>query len=252
VLVVSTGRTGTQALAHIFDGVLPGVHARHEPPPSRRLRILSNLHLCGRLGRARLQRHLTRVRGPLLDRLAPLLYLESNPFLHGFLDVFDDVFGAPRVLHVVRDPRTYVVSYLRFGVFRGAKGLAAAWLPYWMLKPERYEPDSGLVWARMSPTERLAWRWNAVNGALERGEQLFGARYRRVRFENLFAPDGTELHELARWMGLHEPLSLPSPTQARANASPNVAVAPFADWPAAEQRRLLSLCGARMERYGYR
>ena len=42
VVILSTGRTGTKALAHFFNTSYDNVTALHEPAPSRHLRLLSN------------------------------------------------------------------------------------------------------------------------------------------------------------------------------------------------------------------
>src|SRR5690349_17691742 len=49
VVVVSTGRTGTQALAHHLNACYDNVTALHEPAPSRHLRLLSNRAVAGQV-----------------------------------------------------------------------------------------------------------------------------------------------------------------------------------------------------------
>ncbi len=52
-LILSSGRTGTQFLAHYLDANYDSVVARHEPPPARLLRFASHRefqnHPAGRL-----------------------------------------------------------------------------------------------------------------------------------------------------------------------------------------------------------
>ena len=92
-VILSTGWTGTMALAHYFDASYDQVKALHEPKPSRRLRLASNRYLYGQLSKSNLAQQLIRSQRRLFRDISEPFYIESNGFLHGFLDVFDDVFG---------------------------------------------------------------------------------------------------------------------------------------------------------------
>ncbi len=253
VILVSTGRTGTSALAQYLDRAYDNVKALHEPPPSRNLRRDSNRYLCKRLSKDGLARTLTDSRRGLLARVTEPIYIESNPFLHGFLDVFDEVFGCPLIVHIVRDPRTYIRSYINFGVFRGVKGLCAAYYPFWMLKPEFYEQNPATRWADMSPAERVAWRWVTVNGELNRGEELFGERYLRIRFEDLFTPDGSGLRILTDWIGLPENAEVAEAARTeKVNVSRDRGFPKWENLDPGLRDAVLAHCKDMMQTYGYR
>ena len=119
VLIVSSGRTGTQFLAHYFDANYPNVVARHEPPPRYLLRVAANAHAAGALSSAAVAR-LLEAKRRRIDRLSADLYVESNPFLWGAVDVFEEVFEGATIVHVVRDPREQVRSSLNHGTGRCA------------------------------------------------------------------------------------------------------------------------------------
>ena len=252
--LLSTGRTATTALADYLTAAYPTeVLAVHEPPPSRRLRVLSNKRACGRVTADAAAAAYARARGPLLARVrGPAVYVESSPFLHGFVDVLPHLFDRPRVVHLVRDPRTYVRSYINFGVFRGAKGLVGRWHPFWLLKPEHYEPASGRRWARMTPVARVAWYWTAINTLLGAAEPVYRERYTRVTFEALFGPDPAPVQALAGWIGLPARAALGRLRDKPVNASRGREVPVFDAWPATDRQALFDLCGPLMERYGYR
>lgn len=252
VLVVSTGRTGTTALAQCFDAAFDRVCALHEPAPSRSLRVASNRHLAGRLPENRLIALYANARRRRFQRIREPVYVESNPALHGFLDVFDALFDAPRVVHVVRDPRTQIPSGINYGSYSGVKGLAVQFFPFWALKPEHLHPRPPRRWRDMSPAERIAWRWRTVNGELERGEVLFGGRYTRVRFEDLFAEGGKGMRGLAEWIGLDTNETFERQWVQKVNASTGARMPGWDEWPARDRQVVLDLCAPLMERYGYR
>jgi hypothetical protein len=251
VLLLSTGRTGTKALASYFDTAFENVCALHEPPRSRHLRVASNRHLRGRLSEQQLVETYAAARRARFAEIREPIYIESNPFLHGFVGVFDQVFDAPRIVHIVRDPRTYVRSYINHGAFRGIKGLAARYYPDWMIKPERLDPRAKRRWRDMSHVERIAWRWDTINGVLDRGEAVYGDRYLRVKFEDVFAEDGSGLRRLAEWIGLPTSAAFERLREERVNASQGRSLPRWEQWEASDQRAVLELCAARMERYGY-
>ncbi len=252
VIILSTGRTGTMGLAKLFDDGFTNVKGLHEPPPSRNLRIASNRYVCGRLNRASLLRILSDSRRKLLGRIEEPVYVESNWYLYGFLDVLEEVFGSVRVLHVVRDPRTLVRSYINFGTLRGLKGIAARYFPFWMLKPDHYEKHPSRRFGQMSDAERLSYTWKTINAEIDRAEELFGERYLRMRYEDVFARSGDGIRQIVEWVGLDWKPSLVELMQGeKVNASRDKGFPRFEDWDAVEKDRLLNLCGPLMEKYGY-
>ena len=253
VVVLSTGRTGTTALATHLDKVYPQVRALHEPTPSWRLRTASAKALSGKLGKDELVKILTGARRELLERIDRPVYVESNPYLMGFLDALSEVMG-PRVnvVHVVRDPRSYVRSGVNFGAFRGLKRIASNFYPYWFPKPEQVEKSPDRTWGQMDAAERLAWFWAVVNRELDRGQGLYGGRYLRIRFEDLFAKDGSGLNALTDWIGLPRSEALSAEANRDpVNASKVQAMPKWEQWPAETKAMLMRYCGQMMRAYGY-
>jgi len=252
VVVLSTGRTATKAIAHYFDRHYELVHARHEPAPSRILRLASNLYLAGRISHQSLRWLLVRCRRRMLADIQEPIYLETNPFLHGCLEVLEEVFGRVRVWHIVRHPGRQVTSYINFGVFDGLKGIAGSYLPFWLHKPEHSPETLSPSWNAMAETDRLAWRWNSINGHLNRGEQLFPGRYSRVKYEELFTPAAPAIEQLARSLGLEPtPQSTADAFQTRIHASHRPLCPPWEDWEDEPRQRLLDHCEDLMRLYGY-
>ncbi|HEX2974227.1 MAG TPA: hypothetical protein VHP11_17970 [Tepidisphaeraceae bacterium] len=190
VFIVSSGRTGTKALAHHLSVCYDNVHAVHEPTPSWRLRRASSRAMAGRISKAELVEKLAYCRRQMVAQVQTPIYVESNPFLAGFLEAFGEVFDNPMVLHVVRDPRTYVRSALNWGSYSGIKKLASNFCPYWTVKPEHFANNTDTPWMQMTDRQRAAWYWKTVNTDLNRGQELLGDRYLRIRFEDLFARSG--------------------------------------------------------------
>jgi hypothetical protein len=252
VFVVSSGRTGTTALAQHLERCFSQVRAMHEPSPSWRLRRASAKALCGRMTRDQLVVLLASSRRKLLASIDRPIYVESNPYLGGFIEAFGDVFDAPRIVHVVRDPRTFIRSSMNFGTFRGVKQLAQGLIPYWLPKPEHCAGPCVKRWGDMAEPERLAWYWELINRELNRGQELYGPNYLRVRFEDLFARDGSGLHRLTDWIGLprNEELAAASNSE-NVNASGKGRFPKWDEWDAQLKEQVLGHCRKLMVLYGY-
>jgi hypothetical protein len=178
------------------------------------------------------------------------IYVESNPYLSGFVEVLGEVFEGASVVHVVRDARTYVRSGVNFGAFAGMKRLASAFWPNWFPKPAVRDRKSEVSWGEMDAIERLAWFWTLVNSHLNRGEQIYGPRYLRIRFEELFSGDGLE--RLTDWMGLPRSSALREEAgRERVNASKGRQLPEWEKWCGADQHKVMKHCEKLMREYGY-
>jgi hypothetical protein len=261
VVVLSTGRTGTQALAHYFNTAYDQVTALHEPKPTRHFRVMSNRAVAGKLTTEAAVRALVRSRRRLVEKITRPIYVESNWYLYGFLGALKEVFGRPKVLHVVRDPRTFIPSYINYGTFSGLKRIAAEFLPFWYLKPEQCEKDPPKTWGQMSEPERLAFHWHVVNREVDRGAALYGEDYLLLRYEDIFPRENRAnsstspppgLARLLDWIGLPANDKLLNLMGDKRNASRNRGFPKWDQWDEATRRAVLAMCGEQMERYGYR
>lgn len=249
-LILSSGRTGTQFLAHYFDANYDGVVARHEPPPARLLRMASHAHLAGKLSHSTLASLLQRKRRRFVDPLDAPLYIESNPFLSGFIDVVGDVWEDPIVVHVVRDPREHARSSLNHGTASGLKGLSNRFVPYW------YPDVAGILRLVRPPSwlGRVAGVWRIFNQLLtERGPLL--RNYHRLRYEDVFDESSSGLRALCEIVGLpfrdaDDPRTTLPPGQ-RINAAHLAVARGWNEWPAEDCRELQQICAPLMQELGY-
>ncbi len=252
VFVVSTGRTGSLALAQYLDAAFEGVTAVHEPKPSRFLRIAANAHLAGKISDETATRLFLRARQHVWSESHDPIFVESNPFLVGLLDVFGQACLDPRVIHVVRDPRTWVRSVLNFGSRRGIKRIAARVVPYWVVKPEQLTFAPQRPYRKMTHVEWLSWYWQLANQHLRRGSELYGDDYLLVRYEELFRKGGDGIRTLARWIGLSEREDQLDPLlKIPVNTSRSDTVPHWPAWSDKDRNVLLKHCGELMEELGF-
>ena len=253
LIVLSTGRTGTKALAHYFNVAYDQVTALHEPKPSRYLRTLSNRAVAGKLSREQRLNSLARARRGIMGRLTRPVYIESNWYIYGFVDVLKDVFGREtKLLHVVRDPRTYIPSHLNYGTISGYKRVFTAVVPYWYIRPEQLDPNPAKRWNQMKDEERMAFHWQIVNRELDKAREIFGGDYRLMKYEDFYDPTGAGINQILDWINLpRSDKLLQQIRDERVHASPNRGYPKWHQWPAELKRSVLDMLGPQMERYGY-
>jgi hypothetical protein len=246
-LILSSGRTGTQFLAHYFDANYDDVVALHEPPPARWLRFASHAHMRGSLSDDRIRALLAWKRRHYDDRLDTEFYIESNPFLSGFANVIGDVWDAPIVIHVVRDPREHARSSLNHGTGSGLKGLANRLVPFWY-------PDVRRILAldhEPSWIERAAGVWSIVNRLLRDAAPRY-PHYHRIRYEELFDDSHSGLRALCAIFGLeYREHGIAVAPEARMNASRLTALPDWRDWSREQCRSLDRICAPLMREFGY-
>jgi len=254
VIVVSTGRTGTQAIARWATRNLVGVASRHEPFPSRVLRPLCHMRAAGRLTDAALIRVLRATSARRRREVGPGgILFEASPYLRACVDLLPRVFDDPLVLHLVRHPSAYVTSYINHGAFSGAKGILGHLAPYWQLKPEDLQVGVDRTWRAMSRHERICWRWNALNGLIEDGARtLPRGRYLRLRFEDVVDPRQEGLRPLLEALGQYPVRAgCSAALDIKSNQSRDTFHPAASDWSEEMISVMHAYCGARMEAYGY-
>ncbi|TFH22725.1 MAG: hypothetical protein E4H03_07795 [Myxococcales bacterium] len=244
--VLSPSRTGTLFLETLFLEHFPSVSCAHEPSPSRTLHVLGNvrnhLGIGGGLVKRWFERSLGQRRAAAIDKR----YVEINPLLCPITDLLIDTAAPPTVIHLVRDPRTWVPSILSFKAsprFRHVVERVPFLLPYPAPLPRG--------WARTSMEERALWRWRYCN------EQILQIandceRYALIRYEDLFAKDEqvrrSALARIIRTIDLEEPEG-----EKWLEKRERINEAPYGNKKPAvpDERRVQSICGPILERFGY-
>jgi len=246
VFVVSTGRTGTQFLAHTVDAW--GARGHHEPGPWW-LRHLSNAHASGAVSEARAVRLLHRVRDEALAADEP--WFEASCLDHGLVGPLLVAFPEATVVQVIRHPVGYVRSAQDWGAYRfGGRPLNL--LPYRRLAApqfDRWNPAERLRWVGQDQFERLSWAWSAMNRAM-RSQGEGSDRFRVLRFEDMTDParGPQELARIADDLGLDVGTdALDAAVQQRVNASE----AKAGDWTPEQWARLVDLTADEAQHYGY-
>lgn len=243
--VLSSGRTGTVFLTRTLGEHMPEVTCLHEPAGSRGGLMLGNVRNLLGVGTPLVRawhRAAERTRHGAVPSGHRLV--ELNPMLCPILDLVAERPGPLRVVHMVRDPRTWVPSIRTFKA-SGFRRHLIDHVPF----ANPYPAPRPAGWWRMSQTHKALWRWRYCNAQIA---QLAPRceRYAVVRYEDLFSPEPQV--RVAAVQAALTVLELPTEgvadwfsTEARHNPSPRPPTVSVAE---ADVQRI---CGPWLGRFGY-
>lgn len=249
VFVLSTGRTGTKTLAEGLAGA--NSKSPHQPPHSRFLTIASNYYLHGWLPKSVLKWFVTRLREPQILKSDYRYYIQTFSLDYLPAKIISEKYPNVYIIHIVRDPRTFVRSYLNWTHSRFKSWVANKVVPSW--HPSGYFTGelAWREWRRMDEFQRVCWHWTYKNTLLEK---LFAGdeRYIRIRFEDLFlAQDAETLKEMLTFVGIPYQERFEAMLQKSKNVSRKTYFPRWKKWADIKRHQLLHLCTEQMRRYGY-
>lgn len=251
-LILSTGRTGTSYLRLAFNDAGRDMITLQEPLPSRYIylsanasnRILNDTSFVLRWYEKGLRKRLSRI--------GSKTYIETNPYLCPFADKLHLIAKNLHVVHIVRDPRTWVQSQLDFGGL-GFNRQLAKWAPFNMPGSARDYRIHGS--GKISKVQQAIWRWSDFNRRIESLDGTI-AGYHRVRFEDLFSDDEQTArisHELIlKAFDIKEKIAIGAlMSRPAANISSKKIKYAYSRWTKADKRFLDKAAGQLMAKYGY-
>lgn len=284
VLIVSGGRTGTRFFGDLLASVVDDCFSVHEPDLfegfTRRtwdrlkvfgfnhmifgrisgrtgIRNLTQRYLSGELDDTAVDAAIRRHREAYYASIPTPLIVESYYAWFGLLPAVQRVFPGCRIVAIVRDPRTWVRSWLQFGGHHDRKDLVR-WFGQKRLEPTmlgdtKFDKD----WPHMSRFEKLCWDWRTINTCLadfvdaDPDANLY-------RYEDLFlAEDRIEsvahmLDFMTQFADRQYGYSLDgSILERRVHASRQNAFPSWTDWSPEMARSLSEICGPLMKRFDY-
>jgi hypothetical protein len=248
VFIISTGRTGTTFLAETLRRL--EANAAHEPGP-RWLRLLSNAFVAGAISHDRTIELLKRARPP-----EATFDVEASCLIYGLTTPILEAKPDAHVVHLIRDPRTYVRSAMNWGVHRPG-GRPLNLIPYRRLAPSHLEgrtPTTLIDWARSGQFARVCWTWQAMNRIM-RDDGADQDRFTTIRMEDVFDSEigyagFVEILELA---GLATPSSaqLGRILSESINAAPRQSFPHWEQWNETQLHLLVAECGDLADEYDY-
>jgi hypothetical protein len=253
VVIISTGRTGTDFFSKLFGEVYANqVDAYHERGISRPIQIFTNLYFAHLLPKSVLCQGWRLFKGWEVPACKKDFHIDSNCFLYGLVAIAPELYPNLRVIHILRDPRTYVTSHLNYARQKGTSFVGNYFIPFWQPSPFLTGEFRWKCFWRISRFERYAWIWDFKNRVMESIEGT-PTPYLRLRFEDIFnAEDPNHIfRQITDFIGLPHVADVSDRFRKSENRSTTVNFPSWRDWLPSQCARLNAICGSHMKRYGY-
>lgn len=250
ILIASTGRAGSTFVSRLVARIEPELDFEHQLPGSRRINILGNLTAQGLVPRTFIANSTLRSNRALLggstgDPLRSMLL--ASAILYGDQLLVDR--ENFRVVHLVRDPRTFATSFMNWGRARIRRRFLHYVLPFWQPSP-RMDQSSWLRGWGMSKLEQYAWIWTFKNSFFMQLKDR--VPYRRYLMEELLRPDDVSvLREALQFMGVPMSDPLPDVQEESKNRSAERSFPHWRQWSPSQARKVDRHAGPLMRELGY-
>ena len=249
VFFLSTSRTGTKSLA---EGLMnEQTLSPHQPSFSRLLTIASNYHLHGWLTKRWLEWLVSHLREPQILNADCQYYMQVFSLDYLPAKIISEKYSSVYVIHIVRDPRTFVPSYLNWMHSRlksyVANKIVFGWHPSGLFVGD----IPWQTWRRMDEFQKVCWHWRFKNSLLESLFENY-RNYTRVKFEDLFSEKGeVVLRSLFSFAGISYQAKFSHILQQKKNLSSKKKFPQWDQLPKEKQRQLLDICSEGIRKYCY-
>lgn len=253
VILLSTGRTGTMFFARTLKSLAPQADVYHEAGErSRLINILAHAHINGLISMEIPLRLWKHVIGTDVENCQKEFYIDSNNHIYGLISIMPEIYPKLKVIHIVRDPRSYVRSHINWSKYRVKSFIASHFVPFWQPNAYLIGEMSLTQWLYLSRFERFCWYWDFKNRFIERILER-DVPYLQVKFEDFFLGPNPKDHldQIFDFIGLpliriqkiedHTPINT-----CRKNTFPA-----WPEWSNKMCLQLYNICGYTMEKYGY-
>lgn len=264
VLIVSTGRTGTEFLAKLFNDIFDKVDSRHEPYPDFfdlvTKYIRSEMKFNETLSRFLWERERICAQ---VHRRKKEIYIESNNNLAWLIKVVQKSFKNCRIVHVIRDGRTYLRSQYSKRVWPIKKQEPK--VPFMSendgrerIKAVDFSNDPYCSqWNNMNRFEKICWYWvkkdKLIYDSIKDDKNAI-----TVKFEDIFDGDSEYkgLWEIIDFLDLKKRLSVPKEEilkkmTRKSNATKEDLLGKWETWTPEHKEQFISIAGEHMKLYGY-
>ena len=249
--ILSTGRSGTTLISKIISRNSE-IDLEHQKKGSRVINVLGNLNLLHLFPTNALETFLKKNFGDSTNPYSTSDPLRSIP-LYIYLSHNDSQTDNYKVIHLLRDPREFVTSFMNWKNDSLKRRVLHHIVPFWQPSPILENKLLSFDIIVMSKFEHFCWIWNYKNHLFR---ELNNGRnnYFLLKFEDLIKieENGNMLEDLSSFMELNllpKRNSLKEPE--KVNPSTEEHFPNWRSWNKKQAQTLQFYCGELMNEYGY-
>lgn len=236
---ISTGRTGTAFFTYFFDEVAENSWSTHEPHPAfkrRSFELTSRSPSFYEINYFRVPRILWH---QFHDED---WYVETNYHLFSGIELLENAFRDPLTVHIIRDGRDVVRSWLNRGRYLNDPGSR--------LTPDDVnDSEAEKEWNDWNALQKIAWNWKTVNETIFRDSPDL-----TLRFESIFGEPHEDVFRLLEQMdgiSVTEDETLEALNR-KVNPTTHELVPEYEEWPDQWKEQFNEIAGDAMEEWNYR
>lgn len=199
IFFISTGRTGTKFFSNFFSDYAFDVASYHTSRFTRILNVLGNMYWKKILSRTTMKTLWKLFKYGEIESHR-LRYLECNPYYYNMIDIVADFFPDAKFVFLIRFPRAFIISHIRWERQRWQSIIANRLVPFW--QPTSYlDQVRGLRNNYYQRVEFYSKIWARKNKAILTA--VLGNRNAIIlKFEQVFHPStGVDIMaNLVKWL----------------------------------------------------
>ena len=251
VLFLGTHRTGTTTLAGFFDENFSNVISKHQPKNARLINILSSMYLEGLITASVLKRFTQLTRVKTIRKLTIPYYIETNAFNYIIANFIKQEFDT-RIVHIIRDPRDFVTSYMNWIQHRWQSYLAYYYVPYWNIRGYKVNELDKDQWKSYNKFEKFCWLWKFKNKKIKELYSGQQSKYLLMKFEDLISLDNyITVKNCLDFIGLPYKDKMEQYFNKIQNQSKKGFIQNWQKWDPIQCQQMDKICGNLMKEYNY-
>ena len=205
ILIISSGRTGTNFMAHWFSTLSDEFYSVHEPSPD-----LFQLGIEKYRNKKEMTPNVLKIKRALqlykLNKERKAIYIESNPYLMLLLPELNKLFKNLKIIFIKREFESYLLSAINkspdnsnINFFYSDTDPRKRITPIDFNDSEYQE-----IWNNFSREEKIAWRWKKSNEIID-DYKLKHNNSIVINYEELFNKDNENLlYDILNFVGLKQ------------------------------------------------
>jgi hypothetical protein len=248
---VGSHRTGSKSQAAFFSRYLPNTIGIHQRTSQQWLNLISNFYAAGWMPRVMYRWLVNKLLINWIDQQDSEYVVETNGFNLIALELLLEHFPNMRMVHVVRDPRSFIRSLINFRKHSAVRRFIIIHLPFWELKAHYLGKTTFKEWLGLSEAERITWQWRVKNEyIIDRFSDL--PNYIQVNFEELYNPNSDTFSSVLSFLGVRDKITEIAPFYGdQVNSSRDSGYPDWQTWDAEFASNVDSICGDLMRKLGY-
>jgi hypothetical protein len=254
VFFIGSHRTGTKTIANFFSDNYKGVVVSyHQPQILRIVNILTNMYLENFIAEKTYDEFIKYLVVNRIAKIPSAIYIESNGFNFVSAIYAKKHLSDIKIIHLIRDPRDFVASYMNFIDGRLKSRIAHTIIPFWNLSGHRTGKLSKTTWKRMDRFEKYCWNWQFKNQLIIDLYRSVKENFITIRFEDI-VNHSTRESSIKKMLNL---IDLPFVDASlgyfniKQNESKVKRFPLWRGWDSQTCQKLESICGPLMNRFHY-